>query len=59
MAGAVLASYGVLPMDASAFREWARLMRRRWDNFSEDAMVEATAIVHRLMVVTRNVSDFG
>ena len=44
----VLASYGVLPMDAPAFREWARLMHRRSDTMTEDAMIAATATVHRL-----------
>ena len=55
----VLASYGALSMDAPAFREWARLMHRRSETLSEDAMIAATATVHRLMVVTHNVGDFA
>ena len=52
------ASFNVLPMDASAFREWARLMHRASDTLYEDAMIAATARVHKLIVVTRNVTDF-
>ena len=55
----ILVSYGVLPMDAPAFRQWARLMHGRSGAISEDAMIAATAIVHRLVVVTSNVSDFS
>ena len=54
----VLASYSVLPMDANAFREWARLMHRGSGAVSEDTMIAATAVVHRLTVVTRNLRDF-
>ena len=55
----VAQSYNVLPMDATAFRIWARLMHRRSDTLIEDAMIAATATVHQLTVVTRNVADFA
>jgi toxin FitB len=54
----VAASFNLLAMDAATFRVWARLMHRRSDTLIEDAMIAATASVHGLSVVTRNVADF-
>jgi predicted nucleic acid-binding protein len=54
----VAASYNVLPMDAPAFRAWALLMHHKSDTVIEDAMIAATAKVHNLTVVTRNIADF-
>jgi predicted nucleic acid-binding protein len=54
----VLDAYSVLPMDAAAFRAWARLVHRKSNTLYEDAMIAATAQVHGLTVATRNVADF-
>jgi toxin FitB len=51
-------TWNILPMDAHAFRRWAKLMHRRSDRLIEDAMIAATAVTHDLTVVTRNVRDF-
>jgi toxin FitB len=53
------AAYEVIPMDASMFREWARLMAGKPDHLLEDAMIAATARVRGLVVVTRNLRDFA
>jgi predicted nucleic acid-binding protein len=54
----VAETYSVLDMDGRTFRTWARLMHSRSDHLIEDAMIAATAVVHDLVVVTRNVRDF-
>ncbi len=51
-------TYNVLAMDARAFRRWAKLLHHQSDDLIEDAMIAATADVHNLIVVTRNVRDF-
>ena len=52
------ASYQVLPMDSSCFRECARLMHTKSTHLIEDGMIAATARIHGLIVATRNESDF-
>jgi toxin FitB len=55
----VAETYNVISMDVRTFRSWARLMHRKTDDLIEDAMIAATAAVHNLTVVTRNVRDFS
>jgi len=54
----VAESFNILNMDSLTFRAWARLMHRKSDQLYEDAMIAATAKLHNLIVVTRNVDDF-
>lgn len=50
--------YRVLPMDVACFREWGRIMDKKPPELLQDAMIAATARVHRLIVATRNERDF-
>ncbi len=54
----VPAVHRVLPMDVACFREWGRIMDRKPPERLQDAMIAATARVHRLTVATRNERDF-
>jgi predicted nucleic acid-binding protein len=55
----IAGAWNILPMDAKVCRQWARLMHGRSDDLIEDAMIAATAQIHGLIVVTRNVRDFA
>ena len=55
----MIRSFDILDMDLRTFRCWARLMHRRSQDLADYGMIAATAIVHDLTVVTRNVRDFA
>jgi toxin FitB len=54
----IAATWNILPMDAATFRIFAKLMHRRSHTLIDDAMIAATAKLHGLQVVTRDVTDF-
>ena len=56
--GRIEGLYNVLPLDGPCLRVWARLMHRQPDDLVMDALIAATAWVHDLTVVTRNLRDF-
>ncbi len=50
----------VLPIDAAVADEWGRLPARAGRTVAAiDSLIAATALHHRLTVVTRNVGDFA
>jgi predicted nucleic acid-binding protein len=51
-------SYEIVPMNGRVFRRWALLRWRNPNAAIEDAMIAATALVHEMIVVTRNTKDF-
>jgi|SRR5580698_1382132 predicted nucleic acid-binding protein len=51
--------FGILPADEDIFREWARLMKGRANPKWEDGLIAATARIHRMILVTRNLKDFA
>ena len=54
----VAGTFNVVAADGRVFRAWARLMHGAQDRLIEDALIAATALVHGLTVVTRNLRDF-
>lgn len=55
----IAATHQILPLDGEVCRAWGRLMRGKSNTLLEDGLIAACAIVHGLMVVTRNVGDFA
>jgi predicted nucleic acid-binding protein len=54
----VLVFYEVVPMDAAIFREWAKILVGRPTHLSADGIIAATARIHGMLLVSRNVKDF-
>jgi toxin FitB len=49
----------IIALDTRIAREGARLMVGRSEDLFEDAMLAATARIHRLTIATRNLKDFA
>jgi predicted nucleic acid-binding protein len=55
----VAQTWNVLSLDGRTLRTWAKLMHRQQDHLLADALIAATAMIHNLIVVTRNERDFA
>lgn len=55
----IMLTFVVIPMDGAMFREWSRLMASKSNDLAGDAMIAATARIHGMVIVTRNVKDFA
>ncbi|HEX6496651.1 MAG TPA: type II toxin-antitoxin system VapC family toxin [Acidobacteriaceae bacterium] len=53
------ATMTIVPADGNVCRETARIMVSKSPDLFQDAFIAATARVHHLTVVTRNVRDFS
>ncbi len=54
----IISVFNVLVIDTAIIRLWAKFMHRRSNEAYEDALLAATAKVHGLVLVTRNVKHF-
>ena len=56
---ALAATMTIVPADGDVCRETARIMASKSPDLFQDAFIAATARVHHLTVVTRNIRDFS
>ncbi|MDL2397644.1 type II toxin-antitoxin system VapC family toxin [Rhizobium mayense] len=49
----------VISLDAPCMIQWAQFMHRKSPTLIADAMIAATASVHNLTIVTRDIGDFS
>jgi hypothetical protein len=55
----IITTFPIIALDTRIAREGARLMAGKSEDLFEDAMLAATARIHRLTVATRNLKDFA